>query len=206
MVLVRGPQDIVDQMRTIPTQPFPLPPAPETTVSNESQLRAEIALVKEIDGRAIQCSPATVAFKCRLHPRQRTYELTDVPIAFLCPANFPWKPTFPTPAAGKVTLRVTGPAADENPQVQAYIDLTQGTFEAGRNREPLRLQLPKDYQQAGDEPRLVTFTLERSKACHPCFRPLPACPAGEEGRRLTSHPATVFDPCRLVRQVKKFGG
>ena len=26
MVLVRGPQDVVDQLRAIPTQPFPLPP------------------------------------------------------------------------------------------------------------------------------------------------------------------------------------
>ena len=101
-----------------------------------------------------------MAFKSRLHPRQRTYDLTDVPISFLCPADFIWKPSFPTGHTGKVNLRVVGPAADENPQVQAYIDLTQGSFEAGRNREPLRLQLPKDYQQAGEEPRLVTFTLE----------------------------------------------
>ncbi|HYV36870.1 MAG TPA: hypothetical protein VE988_14270, partial [Gemmataceae bacterium] len=87
-------------------------------------------------------------------------ELVDVPVCFLCPPDFPWKPTFATPSAGKVTLRVIGPASDENPQVQAFVDLTQGAFEAGRNREPLKLQLPKDYQAANDATKLVTFTLE----------------------------------------------
>jgi hypothetical protein len=160
MVLVRGPQDVLEQIRAIPTQPFPLPPAPDSAFSNEPLFRGEVSLVKEIDGRAIQCSPATVAFRCRIHPRQRTYELTDVPISFLCPPGFPWKPTFTTPAAGKATIRVVGPAADDNPQVQAYIDLTQGTFEAGRNREPLKLYLPKDYVPVNDGPRLVSFILE----------------------------------------------
>jgi len=159
-VLVRGPQDVLDQTRAIPTQPYPLPPVPETATSNESLLHGEIGLVKELDSRSIQCSPATVAFRFRLHPRQRTYEITDVPICFLCPPGFPWQPRFPTPAAGKVTVRVIGPASDENPQVQAYVDLTQGTFEPGRNREPLRLLLPKDYQAASEGPQLVSFTLE----------------------------------------------
>jgi YbbR-like protein len=159
-VLVRGPQDVLDQTRALPTQPYALPPVPETATSNESLLRGEIALVKELDGRPIQCSPATVAVRFRLHPRQRTYELTDVPVSFLCPAGFPWKAEFANPAAAKVTVRVIGPAADENPLVQAYVDLTQGKFEPGRNREPLRLQLPKDYQAANEGPQLVTFTLE----------------------------------------------
>jgi hypothetical protein len=158
-VLVRGPQDVLDQARALPTQVYALPQAPETTTSADSMLRGEIALVKEVDGRPIQCTPAAVTFRFRIHPRQRTYELTDVPVSFLCPPNFPWQPRFATPAAGKVNVRVVGPANDELPPVQAYVDLTQGTFEGGRNREPLRLQLPKDYQPAQDTPRLVTFEL-----------------------------------------------
>jgi hypothetical protein len=160
-VLVRGPQAILDQLRAVPTLPYPLPPVPDTAASNESLLRGELTLVKEIDGRPIQCSPATVAFRFRLHPRQRTYELADVPVFFLCPPDFAWKPKFPTPTAGKVTVRVIGPASDENPQVQAFVDLTHGEFEPGRNREPLRLQLPRDYQSASEGQQLVTFTLER---------------------------------------------
>jgi hypothetical protein len=159
-VLVRGPQEVLDQARAIPTQPYPLPLAPETAVSTDSLLRGEIALVKEIDGRQIQSSPSAVAFRFRLLPRQRTYELTDVPIHFLCPPGFPWKATFPTAAAGKVAVRVIGPATDDYPPVQAYVDLTRGSFEAGRNREPLKLQMPKDFQPATDGPLLVSFTLE----------------------------------------------
>jgi hypothetical protein len=160
-VLLRGPQEVLDQTRSISTQPFPLPPVPETSSSNESLQRGEIAMVKEIDNRPIQCTPATVSFRFRLTPRQRIYELTDVPVSFLCSAGFPWKPKFQTPAAGRVTVRVIGPASDENPQVQAYVDLTRGTFEAGRNREPLRLQLPKDFQSVSEAPQLVTFVLEQ---------------------------------------------
>jgi hypothetical protein len=159
-VLVRGPQDLLDRIRAIPTQLYPLPPAPETATSNETLLRGEVAMVKELEGRAMQCNPATVAVRYRVHPRQRIYELTDVPVQFLCPPGFPWRARFATPAAGKVTVRVVGPASDDLPQVQAYVDLTQGTIELGQNKEPLRLQLPKDFQPAADTPRLVSFLLE----------------------------------------------
>jgi hypothetical protein len=158
-VLVRGPQALLDQARALPTQVYALPAAPETATAAESWLRGEIALAKDIDGRSIQCNPATVTFRCRIHPRQRTYELNEVPVFFLCPPQFPWQPRFLSAAAGKVNLRVVGPASDEPPQVQAFVDLTRGSFEGGRNREPLRLQLPKDFQPAMDAPRLVTFEL-----------------------------------------------
>ena len=36
--------------------------------------------------------------------------------------------------------------------------------------------------------------------------PLPACPAGEAVGRLERLVHLVFDPCRLVRQVKQLGG
>lgn len=159
-VLVRGPQELLDQARFVSTQPYALPPAPETASGNDPMLRGEVALVKEIDGRPIQCSPATVAFRCHVHPRLRTYEFTDVPVAFLCPPDFPWRAHFVTPAAGKVNVRIVGPACDELPTVQAYVDLTQCSLEGGRNREPLRLQLPRDYQPVSDTPRLVSFVLE----------------------------------------------
>jgi hypothetical protein len=159
-VLVRGPQVVLDQVRSVPTQVYALPPAPETASSNETALRAEIALVKELDGRPIQCSPAVVSVRGRIHPRQRTYELEDVPVHFLCPVGFAWRPRFVAPADGKVNVRIVGPASDEPPPVQAYVDLTQGSYEGGRNREPLRVQLPKEYQPATEAPRLVSFVLE----------------------------------------------
>jgi hypothetical protein len=159
-VLVRGPQDVLDQIRAIPTQAFALPPAPEAASSNEALMHGEVALAKEFDGRPIQCSPGIVSFSYRVHPRLRTYELTEIPVHFLCPPGFALRPRFKQPADSKVTVRVIGPANDEPPQVQAFVDLTQGPFEKGRNREPVRLQLPKDFQPATDVPRLVTFVLD----------------------------------------------
>jgi hypothetical protein len=159
-VLVRGRQDILDEARAVPTVPYAVPPAPESISSEESAIHGEIALAKELEGRPIQCLPATVAFRGRLHARQRTYELTEVPVTFLCPPDFPFKPKFVKPDDGKIALRVVGPAMEDIPQVQAFVDLTRGEFEIGRNREPLRLQLPRDFQPAGDTPRLVTFILD----------------------------------------------
>jgi hypothetical protein len=159
-VLVRGPQDLLDQTRSIPTQVYVVPPAPETAPSNETLLHGEVALVTELGGRAVQCSPATVSFRYRLLPRQRTYELTDVPVYFLCPAGFGMVPHFVQPSDSTVTVRVVGPASDDLPAVQAFVDLSQGTFEQGRNREAVRLQLPKDFHPATDTPHLVTFVLE----------------------------------------------
>jgi hypothetical protein len=159
-VIVRGRQDVLDQARAVPTVAYAVPPAPESITSEESMVHGEIALGKELDGKSIQCSPATVAFRGRLHPRQRTYDLTDVPVSFLCPPQFPFEPKFQKPEDSKITLRVIGPAMEDTPQVQAFVDLTRGDFEKGRNREPLRIQLPKDFQPAGETPRLVTFILE----------------------------------------------
>ena len=159
-VLVRGRQDVLDQARAVPTIAYPLPPAPETPTSEESAIYGEIALVKELDGHAIQCSPTTVAFRGRLHARQRTYDLIDLPVSFLCPPEYPLKPRFVRQEDSKVSVRVIGPAGEELPQVQAFVDLTQGQFKPGDNRELLRLQLPKEFQPAADTPRLVSFILE----------------------------------------------
>jgi hypothetical protein len=159
-VLVRGPQDVLDQLRATATQAFALPPAPDSATSNESLMHGEVALIKEFDGQPIQCSPGMVSFSYRVRPRLRSYELTDVPVNFLCPPSFGWRPRFNQPSDSKVTIQVIGPALEEPPQVQAFVDLTQGQFEKGRNREPVRLQLPKDFQPATDAPRLVTFVLE----------------------------------------------
>jgi hypothetical protein len=74
--------------------------------------------------------------------------------------QFPWRPGFADERQGRVSLRLIGPTGDEPPPVLAYIDLTKGTFGRGRNLEPLRLQLPKDFQLADNSPPLVAFQLE----------------------------------------------
>ena len=69
-------------------------------------------------------------------------------------------PRFADDQHGRTTLRLIGPTGEESPPVLAYVDLTKGTFGRGRNLEPLRLQLPKDFQLADNTPALVAFELE----------------------------------------------
>jgi hypothetical protein len=158
-VMVRGPKDILDRATGIPTQPYFVPATSEGRSPNETMVRGEIALAHELEGRPIQITPETVTFHYRVQPRQKTYELRDVPVYFLSPPDCPWRPHFSSPLAGRVTVRVTSPSAEDFPSVLAFVDLTHGEFTQGRNREPIRLQLPRDAQLA-QEPPVVMFYLD----------------------------------------------
>ena len=81
-------------------------------------------------------------------------------LSFLSPAGFPWKARFLNEFAGKVSVRVIGPASEDPPPVTAYIDLTAGSYARGRNLEPLRVQLPKDFQLVQPAAGLVAFYLD----------------------------------------------
>jgi hypothetical protein len=159
-VLVRGPKDVLDRARSIATHPCAAPPPSEAGPPGESLVRGDIALLHEVEGRPIQVTPETVVFRYRMQTRQKTYEIADVPVHFLCPPNFPWRPRFESPEAGRVHLRVTAPTGDEAPAVVAFVDLTHGEFTQGRNREPLRLQLAREAQLAQETPPAVTFYLD----------------------------------------------
>jgi hypothetical protein len=175
-VLVRGPQEVLDRARAILTQPYLLPnPRAEGATTAESMVVGPIPLVEEIDGRPVRATPREVRARITLQPRQRIYELADVPVHFLCPASFNLKPHFVGDGRdGRISLRIQGPAREE-PVVHAYIDLTRRKFEPGLNEEPLQLQLPKDFTLAQNPPRPVPFRLD------PVEPPLKA-PAGESGR------------------------
>lgn len=157
-VLVRGPKDVLDRARCINTQPFA--PAVESESVSEVQTRTQVALLAEIEGHPVQCTPDTVLVRARLHSRQQIYELSEVPVHFLCPAGFAWRARFASPDAGRVNLKVLGPAGEEPPTVLAFVDLTHANLGRGRNVAPLRLQLPKDFQLLQEAPPLVAFYLE----------------------------------------------
>jgi hypothetical protein len=159
-VIVRGPKEILDRARSLNTQPFTVTAPPDPSNGNETNVREQVTLVTELDGRPIQVNPKTVSFRCKVQPRQRIYELADVPVRFLCPPDFPWRPRFANERAGKVTLRVIGPSGEEPPPVLAFIDLTKGNIGRGRNLEPLRLQLPRDFQLAQETPIVIPFHLD----------------------------------------------
>ena len=158
-VLVRGPQEVLDHVHAIPTQRYVRLPPREPAARPDNVSIEALPLVDEIEGRRVHTVPGSVKAQITLQPRQKYYELTDVPVQFLCPANFSLKPLFRDERAGKITLRLLGPFGEEAPTVIAFVDLGGHKWEPGLYEEPLKLQLPKDFQLAQSPPRLVAFQL-----------------------------------------------
>lgn len=162
-VLVRGPQEVLDRVRAIPTQLYTVPTSTDPPTGGDVVVAAGVPLVQELEGRRIRPVPGAVKVRLTVQPPQRVYELNEVPVQFLCPANFPLRPLFGDERAGKITLWLQGPAVDEPPAVLAFIDLSGRRWEAGFYEEPLRVQLPKDFQLAQPPPRSVAFRLVRTE-------------------------------------------
>jgi hypothetical protein len=156
-VLVRGPQEVLDRVGSIPTQPSEFPARAAPGAPSLAAV-ARVALVGELESRPIQAMPARVTVRLPGQPR-KVYVLADLPIRFLCPADFPMRPRFADERSARVTLRVQGPAQEDPPRVYVYVDLTQGRFVAGANHEPVQVQLPRDFQLAQDPPRVAAFEL-----------------------------------------------
>jgi hypothetical protein len=159
-VLVRGPEELLDRTCVIATQPCPLPPRQEGTASSGPIALEPVPVVQELDGHPVRVTPAQVSVKVTLKPRRKVYEL-DLPVRFLCPADFALRPRFTEEMPeGKITLKVEGPAADDPPVVLAFIDLTRRKHESGLYLEPLRLELPRECQALPGGPPLIRFRLE----------------------------------------------
>jgi hypothetical protein len=171
-VVVRGPQDVLDRLAALPTQPFVLPPPPEGSRA-ETVVVGPVPLAEEAEGKAVRASPEAVTVRLTLRPKNKLYEV-EVPIRFLCPPGFPSRPRFRNERDGKVTVQVLGPALEDSPKVSAYIDLTAGKFTAsgvsGLYAEALQVQLPTGFRLAQPLPRYVAFELVAPEA--------PALPAG----------------------------
>jgi hypothetical protein len=151
-VLVRGPQEVLDRVHTIPTQPSE-PPVREPLPSS-----GRVLLVKELEGRPVTATPNRVTVRLPAQARL-VYELPEVPVHFLCPADCPLRPKFFSERGGRISLRVKGPAQNEPPKVYAFVDLTHGRFPVGRYEEPVQLQLPKGFELVQEPPRGVSFQL-----------------------------------------------
>lgn len=152
-VLVRGPQEVLDRARAISTQPSEWP-----AQSPYPGALARVPLVQELEGRSIEVVPNRVTVRIPAQAR-KVYDLPEVPVHFLCPVDFPLRPRFFGERAGRISLRVRGPAREEQPRINAFVDLTQGRFPPGRYHEPVQLQLPKGFELVQDPPRGVSFQL-----------------------------------------------
>jgi hypothetical protein len=158
-VLVRGPQEILEKLTSIPSVPFTLPSRAVPLTQPETLSLPSVPLVKDLKNKPIRVTPAQVAVKLTLQPQQKIYELNDVPVQFLCPSNFGLRPLFTDERAGKISLRLQGPYGEDLPAVTAYIDLSGRKWEAGLYEERVKVQLPKDVQLVGTGPRPVAFQL-----------------------------------------------
>jgi hypothetical protein len=151
-VVVRGPQEVLERVRYLPTIPSLLPTrSPDSPPG--SPPTARVSLVQELEGRPVRVAPAKVTVRLPAQT-QRRYELPDVPIRFLCPPNFPLRPLLDERDA-RISLTVQGPQQDELPRATVYVDLTRVGVVAGKNHEPLQVQLPRDFSLAKDLPVLV---------------------------------------------------
>lgn len=170
-VLVRGPQELLDRLRSragtaaqsayaIPTQPFLVTLPLENSSPAQPISLPAVSLVQEIDGRPVRVTPAEVVPRITIQPQQQTFE-PEVPIRFLCPDNFPMRPQFlGGERTGKIKIRISGNTLEDPASTIAYIDLTRKKFEPGlQQNEPLQLQLPKGFHLAQDQPRPVPFKL-----------------------------------------------
>jgi hypothetical protein len=159
-VLVRGPQEILEHVRAMPTRPY-VPSRFGAASAKDNVISGVVSLVDELEGRPIRTTPSTVSVRLTLRARERIYDLMDVPVQFLCPANFPYRVSWLDERGGKTSLKVRGPAGDEPPTVSAFVDLTHRKFGEGLYvQEPLRLQLPKEYQLDQPPPQSASFRLD----------------------------------------------
>jgi hypothetical protein len=158
-VVVRGPQEALARTHAILTQPFALPLPDESATDVKVVTADSIPLVQQVEGRRIRAAPSTVAVRVVLPPQQKIYELANVPVGFLCPPNFSLRPLFQNEGAGKIKLRLSGPAGEETPAVIAVIDLFGRDWEPGMYQAALKLQLPPNFRLAQDPPARLAFEL-----------------------------------------------
>jgi hypothetical protein len=159
-VLVRGPKDVLQNAEAILTQLYTVPQREQGSEPLIMDTPDLVPLVRELGGRPIRTTPGEVSVRLTLRPRQKLHELMDVPVTFLCPANFPYRPQFNSEREGKISLKVQGPTSQERPAVIAYVDLTSRKFGPGLHaEEPIQVQLPDGFQLAQETPRLSAFKL-----------------------------------------------
>jgi hypothetical protein len=155
-VLVRGPQRVLDRTRDIPTQACPFSTTPDQA-DEVDRASLTLPLVQELEGRPITVSPGQVTVRLVPVPREQ-HVTVEAPVGFLCPPGFALRPVF-SGEAPKLAIHLLGMSGDEPPVAHAYIDLTQGKYEPGSCRQPVRLQLPKGYQLDQEPPGPVSFDL-----------------------------------------------
>jgi hypothetical protein len=155
-VRVLGPKEVLEREEFITTRLLMIPAGRGLTERVVDTTDA-LPILEELSGQAIKVTPSAVQVRMTLRPQQRVHELVDVPVHFLCPAGFAFRPQFTSPRAGSVTLRVLGPALEQRPTARAYVDLALPgrQYAAGLYaEEPIRVQLPHGFELLQDSPKI----------------------------------------------------
>ncbi|MFT3879244.1 MAG: YbbR-like domain-containing protein [Gemmatales bacterium] len=122
-VKVFGPKSILEQTSQLLLDNWQ-PRLPTGLTMTEEEVTGSVRLPDKIKQESVRIVPDRVEIRARLKPALRVYEINDVPIAFLCPANFPYRPLFTADRHGAIAqLKIRGPL-NRSPEVRAYIDLT----------------------------------------------------------------------------------
>lgn len=164
-VKVRGPKSVLDQVSQHLIDPWqPTPPAGVDLLAEGSvEVSGKVRVPTTINRVGVTVSPETVEVRVKVKAALQVYELTDVPVYFLCPADFPYRPQFPSESHNTCKLRVRGPA-NKTPEVRAYVDLPalagQQALRHGTYPDAvISVDLPNGYYLVGEAPKLSAFKL-----------------------------------------------
>lgn len=167
-VLVKGPLEILDRTKTIPTH-FTSVPFGSMAFQNNVSQSVRVAIVDELEGKPVRVLPSKVVVKSIPEPK-KVYELSDISIRFLCPSNFAFKPKFTDERSAKLDVKIQGPVLNDLPKVLAYIDLTARPGSAGLNVESVKIQLPREFlllEEIARERTIELIPLETVKKTAP---------------------------------------
>jgi hypothetical protein len=162
-IKVIGPKSVLEQMDQLLLDPWQ-PRLPTGLTMTEEEVRGFVNLPTKIKQESIKTVPERVEISARLKPALKEYELSDVPISFLCPPNFPYRPVFTSDRLGYIAkLKVRGPM-NRTPEVKAYVDLTTKQSQNLKTGlyadEAIMLDLPEGFYLAQPQPKLSTYRLE----------------------------------------------
>ena len=166
-VTVRGPKEVLQNAIFIPTQAAPVDSRPGSPLRFPSR----VPIAQEIDGKQVVSTPPFVGIRQPARP-QKTFEITDVSVAFLCSPNLGLKPRFINDRDAKVSVRVRGPIQDQPPVVYAFVDLTKARFLSGLTTEPILILPPPDFQLVQEDVKKVGIELITETGTKPLSTPL----------------------------------
>lgn len=159
-VVVRGPKDVLDKETSIATALY-VPREVDPDKAEQVVPPFPIRLLNRFGDQEVKVNPPVVRASVVLKGARRVQELSDVPIHFLTPLQFPFRARLANDRAGALSLKVRGPNLDGKPSVLAYVDLTARKFGPGLHAdEAVKVQLPPGYELLTDPLPRVSIQLE----------------------------------------------